>query len=189
MRNLITVSLAVVALLFTGAAFAADAPKIQDSYKNRSVNDKTWCFGMFGEKTISGSPSNDTAVASEELYNHIGSIRKWTTTETTSLWFASWRISARVAIYNEAAANLDSAFTDYPHADKKMRAYASRTAAAYRKISDLLAVADKMDQTKLNNELFDSIEETRRAELAASGLSTLQSQTDKDYITSFLSKK
>jgi len=187
-KNFITVSLAV-ALLFTGSsAFAADAPNIADSYKNRSIQDKTWCFGMFGEKTVSGSPANDTAVASEELYNHIGSIRKWTTTETTSLWFASWRISARVAIYNEAAQNLDSAFTDYPHADKRMRAYASRTAAAYRKISDLLAVADKMDQVKLNNELFEAVEETRRAELSANGLSTLQSQTDKDHLVALLKK-
>ncbi len=175
-------------LAFVTASFAQQ-PIIPDYCSVKTIQDNTWALGVFGTSTITGYPSAEKDVASRELVNYTQAIRSWTTKEAASFWFSGWRTSKLTTHYQDNAKALDEALAAWNRADSKSRDYASKVAASYRQIAELLALRDTLGNEKVSTKLISLTEDMRDAELRATGSSKLNEKDVKQILGSYFASR
>lgn len=169
---------AVCMLVFAGMAFSAEAPLKEESCGNVFYQDKTWLLGMAGNVEISGSPAQSRPEKDRELAHYIVQVRKWNSSEVSSLWFRSWRDAKVAAQYQKAADQLDAAIDFWKGMSPTHKRYASQTAAAYRQIAELLTLSANTDRTVMADKasaILAKLEETETAATGSNQVSMLES--------------
>lgn len=160
---------AVCMLVFAGMAFSADAPLKEESCGNLHYQDSTWMLGMAGTVWIHGSPADSRSEKDRELGHYIVQVRKWNSTQVSSLWFRSWRDAKVAAQYQKAADELDAAIEFWKGMSPSYKRYASQTASSYRQIAELLTLSANTDRTVMADKASAILAKLEETEMAATG--------------------
>jgi len=155
-------------LVSTGLASAQDyGPQRHESFRNLQIEDKTWCFGLFGQKIWVGNAATDKEEASRELTSYATKIRLWNMETVSSIWWKGWRSGKVAQQYINAAALADAAIEEWRYAGKEQHDYAVKVAVSYRRIADLITASTNLNQVSTTEEIMGILDGLATAETKA----------------------